>query len=216
MVCLVLFTSRASSPFRFSADWQGVASPRLPDTDHFTLLCTLQSALLGADGSGAELLAQVLREPISVSFAEPQEPSRKRIGFALRLWHRLKSSVFRRKGCACHWMLSSCTKCSGATWPESWAFAVFRRLGSAIARSAQVPKSCESAFIPAECQQLPTTSRALLALALAVLCRRQEHRSKRRSQALQALQITHPRFNNIAREWRCKWSADGEKVAADR
>ena len=187
MVCLVLFTSRASSPFRFSADWQGVASPRLPHTDHFTLLCALQSALLGADGSGAELLAQVIREPISVmTFAEPPDRSRKRIGFALRLWHRLRSSLLRRKRCACHWMLFQEFRGNPA---RIMGLGSIGATLSTIARSAQVLKSCESALIPSECQPSQTTSRALLALALAVLSCIQEHRIETTLSGYAKLQI---------------------------
>ncbi|CAE7308516.1 unnamed protein product [Symbiodinium sp. CCMP2592] len=131
MVCLVLFTSRASSPFRFSADWQGVASPRLPDTDHFTLLCALQSALLGADGSGAELLAQA--DVFCVSEKRMRMPRD-----ALQLYQEFRGNL------------------------------------AAIARPAQAGTSIEMTL---------------------------------------SVQITHPRFNNIAREWRCKWSADGEKAS---
>ena len=59
MVCLV-FIASSPPPISFAAGWQGIASLRLPYTDHFTVLCTLQSALLGERGSGAELLAELL------------------------------------------------------------------------------------------------------------------------------------------------------------
>ena len=143
MVCLVLFTS---PPFNFTAGWKAVASSQLCHTDHFAMLCALQSALLGAEGSGAELLTQVLVPispvlPLAASHNRSPSPFKKALQHILKLlfarvrFPRRDSNQKLCDGfCVCLWR----KHVLHWGWSRSWVFLQYVKFPGAVSERGPI------------------------------------------------------------------------------